>query len=254
LGMDEFQTTDQSIHDVAGGPTTGLFLALYLLVLAFFIVLVTISSPEDVKSKAVMNSLTSTFSSLLPPATDLTAFVSREGDMLAGQAFQEEVSEIFASAIQVAKVQIVQPGKLMRVIVPTDALFVGETAEVREGQVPLLDRIVASLSAGALGLRHDMEFIIGSAVTSEKNLPTSETLETARAGAFVRAMHARGVPPENASIGIKPGDPAEIVMRFFVRTQEEVRLKFEKAVENPPSRNQPPLPSDEGGSTSGGRL
>ncbi|MBT3358845.1 MAG: hypothetical protein HN403_04370 [Rhodospirillales bacterium] len=234
--MDEFQNTDQSIHEAAGSSTTGLFLALYLLVLAFFMVLVTISSPEDVKSKAVMDSLTSTFSSLLPPTTDLTAFVSREGDMLAGQAFQEEVTGIFASDIQVAKAEIVQPGKLMRVIVPADALFLGDTAEVREGQIPLLDRIVASLSAGALGLRHDMEFVIGSPFTSEKNLPTGETLETARAGAFVRAMHARGVPPESVSIGLKPGNPAEIILRFFVRTQEEVRLKFEEAVEKQPSR------------------
>ena len=236
MGMDEFQNTDQSIHEAAGSSTTGLFLALYLLVLAFFMVLVTISSPEDVKSKAVMDSLTSTFSSLLPPTTDLTAFVSREGDMLAGQAFQEEVTGIFASDIQVAKAEIVQPGKLMRVIVPADALFLGDTAEVREGQIPLLDRIVASLSAGALGLRHDMEFVIGSPFTSEKNLPTGETLETARAGAFVRAMHARGVPPESVSIGLKPGNPAEIILRFFVRTQEEVRLKFEEAVEKQPSR------------------
>ena len=234
--MDEFQNTDQSIHEAAGSSTTGLFLALYLLVLAFFMVLVTISSPEDVKSKAVMDSLTSTFSSLLPPTTDLTAFVSREGDMLAGQAFQEEVTGIFASDIQVAKAEIVQPGKLMRGIVPADALFLGDTAEVREGQIPLLDRIVASLSAGALGLRHDMEFVIGSPFTSEKNLPTGETLETARAGAFVRAMHARGVPPESVSIGLKPGKPAEIILRFFVRTQEEVRLKFEEAVEKQPSR------------------
>lgn len=236
--MDEFQTTDRIIDEPAGGHTTGLFLALYLLVLAFFMVLVTISSPEDVKSKAVMNSLTSTFSSLLPPTTDLTAFISREGDMLAGQAFQEEVTAIFASAIQVAKVEIVQPGKLMRVVVPTDALFMGETADVREGQIPLLDRIVASLSAGALGLRHDMEFVIGSAFTSETNLPITETLETARAGAFVRAMHARGVPPESVSIGLKPGDPAEIIMRFYVRTQEEVRLKFEQATDDPPSRGE----------------
>ncbi|MCG8508815.1 MAG: hypothetical protein MI741_06260, partial [Rhodospirillales bacterium] len=79
-----------------GSHVTSLFLALYLLVLAFFIVLVTISTPEDVKSQAVMDSLSSTFSSLLPPSTDLTAFSSREGDLLAGQALQEEMTDISA--------------------------------------------------------------------------------------------------------------------------------------------------------------
>lgn len=238
--MDEFDNTHQTSHEAMGSHTTALFLALYLLVLAFFIILVTISSPEDVKSKAVMNSLTSTFSSLLPPTTDLTAFASREGDMLAGQAFQEEITGIFATAIQVAKVEIVQPGKLMRVILPADALFFGETTEIREGQIPLLDRIVASLSAGVPGLRHDMEFIVGSEYTTETNLPTGETLETTRAGVFARAMQARGVPPESVSVGLKPGDPAEIVLRFFVRTEDEVRLKFKEAVKNPPERGEGP--------------
>ena len=86
--MDELESLRQSGSVESGGQTTALFLALYLLVLAFFIVLVTISSLEDVKSKAVMDSLTSTFSSLLPPTTDLTFFASREGDILAGEAFR----------------------------------------------------------------------------------------------------------------------------------------------------------------------
>lgn len=214
-----------------GTQTTSLFLALYLLVLAFFIVLVTISTPEEVKSWAVMDSLSSAFSSLLPPSTDLTAFASRDGDLLAGQAFQDEVTEIFSTAIQVAKIEIVQPGRLMRVRIPSDTLFFPETTDIREAQIPLLDRVVASISGATPGLRHDLEFIIGSPFAAGEGLPIGETLETARVGEFARAMQSRGVPPRNVSVGLRPGNPDEIVVRFFVRKEEEASLKLEQAVE-----------------------
>ncbi len=224
--MDDIENLQQSGSAQSGSQTTALFLSLYLLVLAFFIVLVTISSLEDVKSKAVMDSLTSTFSSLLPPSTDLTIFASREGDVLAGEAFQDEVSDLFATNIQIAKVEIVQPGRLMRVSLPADSLFVENSTEIREAQIPLLDRVVASLSGTIPGLRNDMEFLIASSTGEDGSLPTGETLETARAGAFAEAMMARGVPPHSVAVGLRPGAPAEIVMRFFVRPEDEARVRF----------------------------
>jgi len=51
----------------SGSSSIFLFLSLFLLVLAFFILLVSISTVENVKSQAVMDSLTSTFTTVLPP-------------------------------------------------------------------------------------------------------------------------------------------------------------------------------------------
>lgn len=228
--MDETTSTHAAEESVGYGGihTTALFLSLYLLVLAFFIVLVSISSLEEVKSKAVMNSLTSTFSSLLP-TTDLNVFSSREGQILAGKAFQEQITSIFATDIQVAKVEVLQPGRLMQVTMDSDSLFQPGTTDIREAQVPLLDRVVANLSANTPGLRYDLEFIIGSPYATDHNLPITETLETDRAGAFARAILARGAPPSNIAVGIEPGDAGKIVLRFFSRTENEVKLQFEAA-------------------------
>ena len=227
--MDEFDTLHPPTADHADGQTTALFLSLYILVLAFFIVLVTISSPEKVKSRAVMDSLTSTFASLMTPTTDLTAFTSKEGDFLAAQAFQEQVGSVFSAAVKIAKVEIVQPGRQMRVVMPADSLFFPGTADTREAQVALLDRIVASLSVTTPGLHYDMEFVIGSPYGPGRSLPVGETQETARAGVFARAMMARGVPPDSIAVGVRPGDAGDVVMRFFVRPQDETRLKFDLA-------------------------
>lgn len=227
--MDEFDPFQRPHPESAANSTTALFLSLYVLVLAFFIVLVSMSSLEKIKSRAVMDSLTSTFASLLAPSGELTAFTSKEGDFLAAQAFQEQIAAVFSSPIRVARVEIVQPGRLMRVIMGSDSLFLPETAEIREAHIPLLDRIVASLSVTTPGLHYDMEFLIGSRPGPGGMLPIAETLESARAGAFARAMSARGTPPDSIAVGLRPGDPREVVMRFFVRPVNEISLEFDRA-------------------------
>ena len=210
-----------------GDNTLALFLGLYLLVLAFFIMLVTISSVEKVKSSAVMDSLTSTFKTLIPPSSDLTLFQSKEGDIVAGQQFQEEITGVFATAIQVAKVTIIQPGRQMRVKLPADSLFYENAAKLREAQFAFADRIVASLSARPPGMRFDMEFLVGTPDGTTAPFKTGDTLAMQRAGAFAAAMESRGAPPDSMSVGFLPGEPDDIVINFYVRDAGEEGLIFD---------------------------
>ena len=216
------------IPDTARGSNTpALFLSLFLLVLAFFILLVTISTLEEVKTKSVMDSLTSTFTSIVPPSTDPTRFKSKEGDMIAGQQYQETVTDIFAAALQVAQVKVVHPGRLMQVQIPASTLFAADEARIQPAQFQFLDRIVAAASGRPPGLRFDLEFIIGSRVRADGGLPQSQTLELARAGAFAREMAARGLPPDSIAIGIEPGDPNDVTMWFYIRREDATRLRLD---------------------------
>ena len=228
--MDDLIPTPQPTSG-GGNTTIPLFLALYLLILAFFILLVSISTLEEVKQKAAINSVTATFTNIMPPTTEITAFSSEEGDVQAGQAFQEKITGIFATSLRVAKVEIIQPGRLMRVHIPTGAMFFEGKAEIRPAQNPLLDRIVTTLSERAPGLRHDMEFVIGSRYTGGRSLPIGQTLEMSRTGVFARELSSRGAPPDSISIGIKAGDPEEISLWFYTRSIEETLLKFDTAKE-----------------------
>jgi hypothetical protein len=229
--MDDYETIPRQPTAGGGGQTVPLFLGLYLLVLAFFILLVSISTPESIKAKAVMDSLTSAFTTIIPPSTDLSVFTSNEGEILAGKSFQSQVNDVFATSLQVAKIKVVQPGRLMRVELTSTSLFLDDEATIRPGQYPLLDRLVATLSSRPTGMRYDMEFIIGSPYAVGKSLPIGQTLEMARAGAFVRDMLSRGAPADSVSIGIKPGEPEQIVIWFFVRFSDEERLRFDQPEE-----------------------
>jgi flagellar motor protein MotB len=223
---------------LTGGNNTTIiqFLSLYLLVLAFFILLVTISTFEKVKSSAVMDSLNSTFATVLPPSTELTSFNAKSGPILAGQAFQEKTSKLFATTLGVEKIEVIQPGRTMRVQMTADSLFETGKAVIREAQRPMIDRLITSLSSRPPGFQFDMEFVIGSAYATGTNLPIGQTLEMSRAGAFVREMLGRGVPPDAISIGMRHADQGQVVMWFYVRSPEEAQ-KFYSRLIAPPEKS-----------------
>lgn len=222
--------TDETVlppeHSPAGDGSITLFLGLFLLILAFFILLVSISTIEKVKSTVVQDSLTSAFSTILPPVTSPTTLTALEGEILAGPQFQDEVRGLFETSLQVAKVEVVQPGRLMVVDIPADVLFLPGEATFQPTQQPLFDRIVASVSGAPPGLRFDMEFVIGVPYVKERDLPSAQTLEIARAGAFAREMATRGVPPQSIVVGVRRGDPKNVAIYFYVRSAEEVQLRL----------------------------
>ena len=220
--MDDILHPAPTEHDGQRGIVF-VFLSLFVLVLAFFIVLVSISTVEATKSKAVMQSLTSTFQAMVPAGAEPSDFTAKEGEILGGSAFQEKITGLFATAFQVAKVEIVKPGRLMQVEMPASALFADGEARVRPTAHPFLDRVVAALGARPPGLRFDMEFVIGAGRPPDRMLPVDQSLEMARAGAFAREMLTRGAPPANLSIGLQPGGADAVTIRFYVRPGDEGR-------------------------------
>ena len=209
---------------IARNDTTVLqFLSLYLLILAFFILLVTISTVDKKKVEAVVDSIQS----------DAEQDKRESGPILAGQVFQDKTTELFATALGVQKIEIMQLGKIMRIQMTADALFEPEKAIIKKSKQPLIDRVIAALSSRPSGYQFDMEFVIGSAYSSGRNLPTQQSLEMRRAGAFVREMLSRGAPPDAVSIGMGHIEKGQAVMWFYVRSPNDAK-KFYKRLIAPP--------------------
>ncbi|MCW9033379.1 MAG: hypothetical protein OQK35_08490 [Alphaproteobacteria bacterium] len=217
--MDQIEFIQDEIDQGSSGgsDTIAIFLGLYLLILAFFIILVSISSTEELKAKAVQDSLTTTFAAILPQPKELSSYTGESGNIIAGEQFIERIQGLFAAAVQVAKVEVMQPGKHMKVTMPSDTLYFPDEARIRPAQNPLMDRIIASQSSSPPGLRYDVEFIIGSKSVPGGGLPIGQSLEMKRAGAFAREMRERGAPPDGVVIGMMAGDPKEVTLHFFVR-------------------------------------
>ncbi len=195
---------------------TILFLGLFLIILCFFILLVSISTIEDNKSKDVMESISSTFANITDPVTEPVKFVSKAGVALGPEAFLSTMAGVFTTTIKVDKVQIVQPGRIMTVSIQSEELFADDKVALRSTRQDLIDRIVASLSAVPEGMKFEMVVIMGSPIEDGTNFTITENLSLERVGAFLRVVIERGADPASLSGGIKPGSASDVIIQFSI--------------------------------------
>ncbi len=205
----------------------GLFLALYLLILAFFIVLQSISQREEVRSAAALNSLTATFRAQALIAREAPQFTSSLAPHDPIEAFQREVRAVFARELPIARFRVLQLGNVMRVTVPVDDLFAPGEAALRPALAGLMEPIADALGRQAPGRRFEVEFIVGAG----RALPpvgSGAGLEVRRAGALVRDLRTRGVSARALAAGGAPRDATQVEMLFSARREDEAGATFEQ--------------------------
>ncbi|MEX2642447.1 MAG: flagellar motor protein MotB [Acetobacterales bacterium] len=207
-------------------PAAALLLALMLLLLAFFILLNTLSTLEKVKSRAVMDSLTSAFASIMPPATAPAPFSSQVGDAISAAQSQELITKVFETAIPLVEVTVVQPGRQMVVRMHPEALFETDSAEFRAGMQSFLDRLAAALGRTPKGFRYDVTYQMTTPTGRGGQLPEQQNLPVMRSGVFARTLLSRGAPKDAVSVGVVPGGIGQIEMFFHLRHADEPNIDF----------------------------
>lgn len=222
-----------SAHVNPNNGSIVLLLSLFLLLLVFFIVLNAQSVQTVQKVKAVAASLEKTFPSFVidPRLRDGGETVaSRAGTVFAVQRL-DSVGTLFATAVSVAKVETVSPGRLLEVRLPADDLFLPGTATLRPDRQGLLDRVVDALRESRQGERMELDALLGIGPTGTPSQPPGPV---ARGGALARALIADGAPSQNVTVGVERGDPGGVRLLFTLRLADDPPAR--KAVTPPPAR------------------
>ena len=197
-----------------GSRSTGvwsLYVGLFLVLLTFFIMLVSTSRPDTGKTSAVVDSLQATFAARQGSSRD------DEGLFAPGASALAELGGDLAGVLRVANVRRAAGGQELRVTVPASELFSAETAEVRETCLPFIDRVVATLAAPPSGVRLELAFSLGArpaTAASGRKAGDELALAVRRGGAFARALVARGAPPAAVAIGLDPDHPGQALLAF----------------------------------------
>jgi len=209
--------------------TLALFLALYLLLLAFFIMLLALSSLESRRTGAVMDSLTVTFSRnqtapLTGPSQSIDTITSESRST---EAFIALVADLFGAALPTVRVRHLVAGQAIEMTMRGDSLFDAGSDTLRPVRVAMLDELVAALSSPPAGMRFEMAVLLqtgrpgtaASASNEERNtgalLPVSpDDLAVRRAAAMGRTMTERGAEPGSVLVGLAAGDPGWLSMTF----------------------------------------
>ncbi len=196
---------------------TGLtsILSLFLLLLAFFIMLNSIAQFETRRTDAVLGSLAATFNVEKPEGQSRTlgSFV---GHLDAVAELEREITGLLRTLVQLDRFEVIRSGTLVSATIDNDVLFgdgVGPTETMRK---------FTRQTAGLLNVAADRLTIEMTAYARPAGgrvlRARSASVETAaaRAGSLVRAFAEFGVATSQLVVALEDGDPDETRIEFRV--------------------------------------
>ena len=137
-----------------------LFLSLFLLLLAFFILLNSISSLRETKSRDVLSSVAATFQTAADPDQNAEVLISTLGAVPDPEKVLDEVERLWLSEIPFVKVDRFSAGLQIMVELPVFQLFVGAEPMIRGDRGDLIAATAHVLSARMPGQVVEMQAIL----------------------------------------------------------------------------------------------
>lgn len=214
--------------EAEGSLNNVLYLGLYLILLAFFILLIGISTFEEKRTRAVVGSITSTFQVAMMDGTGLDAehLPTALAEFLSAQAFQRNLEDLFSSLLPHSEVRVSRPGELMHVVLPVDALFPPGSDVLRYERLPLLRRIANALDDHPPDQRFDIEFVVGGAMPRSGDEADPLPLAISRAAELARTLKDHGAPGDSLAAGVKNGGAGRVFITFVTRDPAAAQASF----------------------------
>lgn len=204
----------------AGGQSSlQLHISLFLILIAFFMVLNALSNQEVTRRGAVIESVQNAFRRPLPRAEDLDLLAGRQLDAHMAE-FHEALAGIFAAMTEFPG-QFGWPGRgLIRAELPAASFFAGTDDEIRADRARMLDDLAATLIRGHAGERRAIEILVAVPPALLHGADADDAARNshlARAAALARALEVRGVPGNAITTGVMADDRDLLWLTFGSR-------------------------------------
>lgn len=228
MQVDDFE--NRSGSETSTLSTTSLFLSLYLVLLAFFILLNALSKIEEKKARETMKSINETFSRSegidIKPELEEIKEGSIEEEYTQG-AYLSGIMKIAKENINEPDIKITTFGNYIRITYPIERFFEPASSRIMGKQKSLLTKIADEVSTIPEGQRMDVDFTIGVDGSQASSPDASNNLSVARSGEFARFMESIGVSQHLISVGIKPSVKGVVKITFYDRniSEAEVRVR-----------------------------
>lgn len=189
-----------------------LYVALFLILIAFFMVLNALSNQEVARRGAMLESVQAAFQGGLPPrGIDL-------GGSHATSEFHDSLAEIFAS-VEGFSGSFRRPGDgLIRAELPAASFFTPAAAGIRADRRAVLDELAATLTRGQSAERRAVEILVAVPPSLLESVSAKDdarrNLYLMRAAALARALEERAVPGGAITTGVMADDRALLWLTF----------------------------------------
>ncbi len=202
---------EQQTRKVFGSDSTmGLFVALYLILLAFFIVLTAVSQQSASRASAAMESVNTAFKEAgdTRNGSNLKAMRSAASDPVL-----IEIEKAFTSAFDVKGQYAVAGGNIYQVKLPLDYLFEPGSYRVRGTIHSTLDELLSLLRTAPTTQKQELTLLFGSGPGMvDRELTRTQEIAVRRAGSFARYMEDGGF--SNFSAGFADIAVDEVMLVF----------------------------------------
>lgn len=200
-----------------GGGAAGVtaMLSIFLLLLAFFLMLNSLARFETTKTRAVLGSLNATFNISNPTGRE-HEFGSFVGKVGASERLHAEAGELLRTLFGVDQYKLIRFGNVIVVDLENRGLF-AEGATPKPKLLVFASRLGGSVLPPPPGVKIITEVTVRYGAETLKNVePDTLALATRRAGAVIRAFERTGFDEKLLTTGVSAGDPRRIRIEFRV--------------------------------------
>jgi len=197
--------------------TMGLFVALYLIMLAFFILLNAVSEPAVSKAADAMESVNTTFKESRQidnkPTIDPSA-----ADLAAKDQVLRKVGRAFLAEMKLPGRFGTNGGNTFEVQFPSENLFQRGSLRVRPDVTHFLDQLVEAVQSAPSGRRQQLAILFGSGTGSvDREMTRAQEIAVRRAGALARHLERQGIADGVFTTGFTAIPEGEIKAVFWSR-------------------------------------
>ena len=202
-------------RDREGSSNIVLLLSLMLILLAFFILLNSLSEFEAGRAQAVIESVNRAFNGKIESGDRTPAHSASLGALPEAEAKMREVASLFEAIVPAARAKRIRRAKAVRVELPAASLFRPAGVRLRPGSEILIQRLARLLARDPRGgPGYELEVLLGVGAP-----PDPGSLEVRRAALLAQRLIEEGLPPPVLSIGLLPRQPG--TLRFVVRVRRD---------------------------------
>ncbi|WP_340118631.1 flagellar motor protein MotB [Pelagibius sp. 7325] len=191
-------------------------LSLNILLLAFFILLNSLSSFEEERRDAVMDSVRQAFQGLVPADRNVQATPAAADIFEGAQEAVDSLSQLFGDGLPLVESRDAAGRWILQVDMPVADLFADDSNDLLPDGAETL-RLIASVMADPRFARAGFEVDVFYGLRGSASGVDGNREAMARAGALVRALEREGMPPASLSAGLLPAFPGQVRFHFTIQ-------------------------------------
>lgn len=208
-------------------------LSLFLLILAFFILLNALSQLETDRTRMVIESVNEAFRGQVLSTQSVSPYPAAVGHLDDGQVLVQTIEKLFQNTIPAVETAVSADASFLRLDLAANTLFAADRIGLRRGRDLLFERVAEALMDHERSGRY-FEVNLLHGIPAGRDAMVAEaggrSLEIGRMSALARFLEQQGIPPERLVAGILPEHPGSVELQIRIYDSAPLQADFQALV------------------------